>query len=693
MQLKDFDLLIIPILLLFLCHLIDKFIKIYKKKKKRKNIDILLKKGIFTDKDIFTAVEIEDLDLVSRALEIKPELINVKDHSGWSLLHVAGRNGNIDIVIKLIKDGCEVNAQDQFQNTPLHFASGKGHDKVVKTLLEYGAKVNAKNNDLWTPLHLASSEGHTAIVVILLEYGAFINSHTSNGWTALTLALSLRRNGVVKVLKEKGGIDSGFKKNVYPPVKVFISWSLSRSPQWRIFLNKYLYPVFNLYNITFFDYLKNDSTNTEQICQLIDSELAKADVYIRCLDENLQQLHYISRESQVMDARISKGLFEDFLYYETQEASHKLTSPKIRIILALNAQRLIHELDERTATVLYISSSQDPKKGARLVAKTVHELYTSYLQNQEKYSKDEASKLIWSLTCGNIGVRENAAYRLGLIGDVRGIGPLINALHDNNPRVRAAVTEALEKIGIPTVEPLIRSLRDSDLSFRESVVRTLGDSSAVETLISALDDEHHMVQESAAISLAKIGDTRAIEPLISALESKVNLKFVEALGMFKVARAVEPLIAVTNNSDHYTRRQVAEALGMIGEAALEQLITVLEDKDKDWTMRQTAAWALGDMMDDITINPLIAALRCDDNRDVKQAAAFALSIIGSSRAVDSLINVLEDNFWITRMEAIYALGKIGGTRAIGPLKKVAQRDTHQDVRLAAKETLAKLRKD
>lgn len=479
-----------------------------------------------------------------------------------------------------------------------------------------------------------------------------------------------------------------FKPRIYPPVRVFISYSFSRSPQWVGFLYEYLFPVFNRYNITFFEYLKHNSTNPEQIRQLIDNELAKADVYIRCLDERLQPVYNLSRE---FNERIIKGR-EDFLYYETQEASHKLNSPKIKIILALDAQRLLYSLDEVTANLIYISSSQNPLSVAHVLAQRVHELYASYLLSQQNYSNDEVGRLIWSLTCGNIGIRENAACRLGKIGDVRAVEPLIDALHDNNWRVRGAAVCALAKIGIPAIEPLIRSSRDTDWGFRASVVRTLGeigDSKAIDTLISALDDEDSMVRGSAAIALAKIGDCQAIKPLISALELEVNPKLVEALGKFKAARTVEPLIAATNNPSHYTRWVLAEALGMIGEPALEPLITVLGDKANDWTMRQSAAWALGDMEDTVAIEPLIAALG-DNDENVKQATAWALSAIGNARAVDPLINVLEDDFWVTRMKAIDALKRIGDARAIGPLEKLVQSDTHKDVQLAAKEALARL---
>lgn len=54
--------------------------------------------------------------------------------------------------------------------------------------------------------------------------------------------------------------------------------------------------------------------------------------------------------------------------------------------------------------------------------------------------------MIKALKDGDYSVRISAAVALGKIGDKRAVGPLIEALEDEESYVRRAVAEALERI-------------------------------------------------------------------------------------------------------------------------------------------------------------------------------------------------------------------------------------------------------
>jgi HEAT repeat protein len=56
-------------------------------------------------------------------------------------------------------------------------------------------------------------------------------------------------------------------------------------------------------------------------------------------------------------------------------------------------------------------------------------------------------------------VRLNAAWSLGAIKEAAAVEPLIQALKDSDMDVRANAAAALQEIGEPSVEPLIRALR------------------------------------------------------------------------------------------------------------------------------------------------------------------------------------------------------------------------------------------
>ncbi len=90
-------------------------------------------------------------------------------------LGIAVRNGDIDQIKYLIKQGADVNARDRNGNTALHGAVYKGHKEIVNLLLVREADINAKNYKQETVFHLAALKGHTAIVKALVIAGVDIN--------------------------------------------------------------------------------------------------------------------------------------------------------------------------------------------------------------------------------------------------------------------------------------------------------------------------------------------------------------------------------------------------------------------------------------------------------------------------------------------------------------------------------------
>lgn len=97
---------------------------------------------------------------------------NVRDETESTPLHIAARNGSVDVVRMLIAGKADVNATNKSGQTPLHCAAAGGHDEVVTALLNAGANVNAKpsSNGL-TPLRCAIQK-KASTAKLLLDQGA-----------------------------------------------------------------------------------------------------------------------------------------------------------------------------------------------------------------------------------------------------------------------------------------------------------------------------------------------------------------------------------------------------------------------------------------------------------------------------------------------------------------------------------------
>lgn len=81
----------------------------------------------------------------------------------------------------------------------------------------------------------------------------------------------------------------------------------------------------------------------------------------------------------------------------------------------------------------------------------------------------------------------------------------------------------------------------------------------------------------------------------------------------------------------------------------------------------------------------------DKNLDYfRQISSLYLGWLGGIDAVESLIDALRNGYWLTRYWATITLGKITDLRAVSPLNKILIQDSHEMVRQAANEALAKI---
>lgn len=123
---------------------------------------------------------------------------------GLTALHIAAKQGFGNCVLVLIVFGAEVDARDEYGNTPLMFAAAKGRAVVASYILTADADPDARRDDGKTALHLAAYHGHTETARHLLTAYADVNARSDRGETPLHLASRKGNAETVSLLLDCG---------------------------------------------------------------------------------------------------------------------------------------------------------------------------------------------------------------------------------------------------------------------------------------------------------------------------------------------------------------------------------------------------------------------------------------------------------------------------------------------------------
>lgn len=105
---------------------------------------------------------------------IKRFRVNQRNIDDATLLLVACRSGNVELVKWLMEEGSDIHETDRYDNSSIIIATRDGHLDLVQFLVEQGCNVNHKNRSGETPFLIASSEGYLEIAQYLVGIGCSI---------------------------------------------------------------------------------------------------------------------------------------------------------------------------------------------------------------------------------------------------------------------------------------------------------------------------------------------------------------------------------------------------------------------------------------------------------------------------------------------------------------------------------------
>jgi len=292
------------------------------------------------------------------------------------------------------------------------------------------------------------------------------------------------------------------------------------------------------------------------------------------------------------------------------------------------------------------------------------------------------------LQYGGPEIRVRAALELSRLADPVALPPLIAALDDNEPEVRAAAAEALAPFRPrQAVAKLIPLLQDRSWLVREAAATTLGiigDPSSSRALLELVErgyardvtsQRHHQTIMEGTIALGRIKDPRSTPVLIKLMKKG----YLNAVSDWQLQ----------------LRQAAALGLGYLDQpAGVEALLNILNEGEQR-EVRETAITALSMVRSDESFKILIAALnnRLFENSRSSwprlQGAITALGQMDNPKAVPYLLPLVDNEAAEVRMALARALTRLGGNESKEVLLKLL-RDRMAEVRAAAAQALGHL---
>ncbi|MDA2939159.1 HEAT repeat domain-containing protein, partial [Acidobacteria bacterium AH-259-A15] len=286
-------------------------------------------------------------------------------------------------------------------------------------------------------------------------------------------------------------------------------------------------------------------------------------------------------------------------------------------------------------------------------------------------------------------VKSVATQALGEIRDERAIAPLIEVLGLPGSATGQPVADVLAQFGELVLQPLMKVLSSSKQEAQRFwAARILGGLKthrATPTLLNALSDHSTKVRTEAALALGRSGTHEGVSPLSRMLlEDPVPLvrdAAAQALGNIADDRALTTLREALIDLDHDTRRSAMLALEKMGEKAIPLLLEALHGDSKEAAVQAASALErLG-----------VVAARIEDLAGEKSQPAFELlTCIVKTGVVETLARSCTHSQLPVRIRLCRILSEGASPRSFDALTELAQKDSEWAARLEALVALIKL---
>jgi HEAT repeat protein len=326
------------------------------------------------------------------------------------------------------------------------------------------------------------------------------------------------------------------------------------------------------------------------------------------------------------------------------------------------------------------------------------------------------------------------------IQDESSIGAMISALDNTSDLLASVIVDGLGKMGnLKAVPLLLNRLDHTDPALRnkmaEAVVRLLGPKGIVllssseqekvaRYLLGALDDDDEEIQDAAIQGLSFLGSVTAgerIMELAGELDPVADYDRLE--GIVDALTRIGPIEALERALHHGSWKRGVVAVRTMAGLSDAKIPTILKngfwDKDRDLQREVISALVVtADASDAEFFQDVLK--RHDDGHTIKEALRFLGQTLRNNEAADILLNFLDhpygdvkevaldglialgmpeiiqrfremlrSNEDVSRLMAVYGLGRMGASMALPELKEALE-DEVPDIRKLALEAIAGL---
>ncbi|MHC4937563.1 MAG: HEAT repeat domain-containing protein [Planctomycetota bacterium] len=309
-------------------------------------------------------------------------------------------------------------------------------------------------------------------------------------------------------------------------------------------------------------------------------------------------------------------------------------------------------------------------------------------------------------------VQAYIGYALGKIGNAESV-PVLTRILKGRSYSRFARRSAATALGLcaanadPDVQDAaVKSLKRyidkssgdrTGENFATIALSRIGSDEAIKTLIGLIDKGSRMLKPYAALGLGTLSwyraqDKQPLDPATLDRIRKVVAKgsrkyadtetkaaFMIARGLLKDRSAIEECVKiVSRRGDDRLRGPCCVALGLMGrEGVTEEVKTALRDALKERRsadLRRDAATALGLLRDADTVDLLLEELKNARSFTVQGQIILAIGTIGDERAIQPLIEILDNTSRpdATRAMAAVGLGMIGDLLEVPRLSRLSK---------------------